>query len=106
MAKVKLKRALLVDKRFYPVGVQDIPDERLKHPHFARYIKLDLVVAPDNAELETIENAGERAKRLHEKEKLLAAKKKELLKTAETPAADATDSSSASEDGKKKSKKG
>ena len=79
MAKVKLKRAFLIGGKFYTSGVQEIADEKLKHPHFVRYIKLGLVVAPENEELEKIESGDERMKRIAAKEKDLAAKQKELL---------------------------
>lgn len=102
MAQVKLKRALLVDKQFYQPGVQEIPDAALKHPHFVRYIELNIVVPPENEELEKLETPVERSKRLLAKEKELEAKKQELLKKVVPDAKPEV----APDEGKKKSKKG
>lgn len=108
MSQVKLKRALLVDGKFYQPGVQDIPDAVLKHAHFVRYIKIGIIVAPENDELEKIETPVERAKRLHDLEKERAAKQQELLQKVEAPAveADPVTEAPAPAQGKKKSKKG
>lgn len=111
---VKLKRALLVAGRFYQPGVQDIPEVALKHPHFVRYIKLSIVVPPEHQEIEKLETPMDRAKRLFEKEKVLEAKRQELLKKVDpppkkvedAPVDDSKDEAPASDDGKKKSKKG
>lgn len=105
---VKLKRALLVAGRFYNQGVQHIDAELLKHPHFVRYIGLGIVVPPENEDVEKLETPIERAKRIHEREVALEAKKQEMLKQlAEKPAAveDAAEQA-APDEGKKKSKKG
>jgi hypothetical protein len=116
---VKLKRALLIAGRFYQPGVIDIPEEKLKHPHFVRYIKCGVVVPPENEDVEKLENPVERAKRLHDQQKALEKKKKELLKIVDTPPEDVPpvdeppmDDSKDEEapkspnEGKKKSKKG
>lgn len=103
MAAVKLKRALLIDGKYYQPGVQNIPDKDLKHPHFVRYIGLDIVVPAELSEMVKLESATERAERLHKLEIDAQAKKKELLaqvaedSKAEAPAAD---------EGKKSKKKG
>lgn len=101
MAAVKLKRALLVEGKFYQPGVQEIPDAALKHHHFVRYIQLGIVVPPENEELEKLETPEERAKRLHQLEIDREARKQELLKKVEEPPAEP-----APEKGNKKSKKG
>ena len=110
MAQVKLKRALLVEGKFYQPGVQEISDKALSHPHFVRYIKLGIIVPPENEELEKLENPVERAQRLHRKEIELAAKRDELLKKVDvsdekSEEADA-DSEALPVEGKKKNKKG
>ena len=106
MAKVKLKRAFLIGGKFYTSGVQEIADEKLKHPHFVRYIKLGLVVAPENEELEKIESGDERMKRIAAKEKDLAAKQKELLKKATAPDKKKKDEERSAVDEEKKPNKG
>lgn len=112
---VKLKRALLVAGRFYQVGVQHIDQELLKHPHFVRYIGLGIVVPPENEDVEKLETPVERAKRIHEREIALEAKKQELLKQVTPPPiekseeakpADDSKVDSVPDEGKKKSKKG
>jgi hypothetical protein len=103
--QVKLKRALLVDRKFYQPGVQDIPEEALKHPHFVRYISLGIIVAPENEEMEKLETPVERAQRLAQLEKEREAKKQELLKKV-SPPAEPEVTEPAPIEGKKKSKKG
>lgn len=103
MSQVKLKRALLVGGIFYKPGVQEIPDEALKHEHFVRYIEAGIVVAPENEELEKFETPVERAQRIAEREKDAQAKNLALLKKV----APAEKAAAAPDDGKaKKSKKG
>lgn len=64
---VKLLQALYVDGKLYPVGIHDLSEEKLKHKHFHKYIKLGYVVEADHAEAIKPESPQERGARLAEK---------------------------------------
>jgi|SRR5665213_1132211 len=66
--RVKLNQALFVDGKHYSLGVHDIPDEKLKHKHFVKYMGLGLVHEADATVAEQVlETQAERGKRLAEK---------------------------------------
>lgn len=108
---LKFKKTLYIDKVLFQAGVQDVPEEKARHPHCVRYIKFGLIIEPEGKDLDAKdETPADRAKRLIAREKELQAKKEELLKKVEpskdeTPADDEK-ADAAPEEGKKKSKKG
>lgn len=61
--KVQLKQAFHVGGQIYALGMNDIPEEKLKHAHFLRYIQLGLVLDAENM----LGSDTERALRLYEK---------------------------------------
>lgn len=63
---VHLKQALHVEGKTYHLGVQDIPEETLKHPHFHKFMAAGLVTEAD-APPSIVENAQQRGARLAEK---------------------------------------
>lgn len=64
--RVQLKQALHVEGKTYHLGVHDIPEETLKHPHFHKYMAAGLVVEAD-APQSIAETAQQRGARLAEK---------------------------------------
>lgn len=71
--RVQVLQALLVEGVHYPLGVQEIPVEKLKHKHFVKYIEYGYVVEADAMPEPKVETMKERGQRLAEK--LHAAKK-------------------------------
>ena len=61
---VKLLQAFNVEGKHYPLGVQEIPDEVLKHKHFLKYMKAGLIIEAHAAEALKVESNYERGLKL------------------------------------------
>lgn len=62
--RLVFKQALLIDGLTYPVGENEVLDDKLKHPHFDMYMKAGIVARSTKAAQPKPEGLFQRAERL------------------------------------------
>lgn len=49
--QLNFKQAVLVDKKRYALGIHEVPEEAMKHPHFKKFMKAGYIVVAGKADV-------------------------------------------------------